>query len=60
MNVDESMEMVEREGAEGMPMGDGKGYQLGSYAPEMKMEDEEEEREDEREEARRMRGEGWG
>lgn len=52
MNVDESMEMVERDGAEGVLAGDGgKGYQLGSYAPEIRMEDEDEEMED----GRRMR-----
>lgn len=46
MNVDESMEMMEREGAEGVLMGDGgKGYQLGSYAPEIRMEDEDEDEE---------------
>ncbi|KAL8933923.1 MAG: hypothetical protein Q9216_006156 [Gyalolechia sp. 2 TL-2023] len=46
MNVDESMEMVEREDADGMLMGEGKGYQLGTYSPEMRMEDDEEEKEE--------------
>ncbi|KAL8931815.1 MAG: hypothetical protein Q9211_006714 [Gyalolechia sp. 1 TL-2023] len=42
MDVTENMEMVEREDAESMLLGEGKGYQLGSYAPEMRMEDDEE------------------